>query len=437
MKKFTLYFLFGLLLFTVAMPSCKKEEITEIEYIVPIWKGSLESAPSNPVVGWAYYDTQKKQSFIYDGSSWQVMAQDGKDGTNGTISGDDDPTGVTKLDWNIEWDYISDEFYPSFTYMQLLCSMLKDAPECISITVPKDAVGAKLTLTIEDNLFMDKTVLEETVTADKVKDGDWDYFPTINWKQDALLNADQSGFFNLNVVLEANNKVVKRITQRITYHSINDCVFGIVDDEDFIDLYTLFTAYVNEDNPKIDGILKECLEGGDKREFFGDQGTKQDIIEQMYWIWEYFARRNTRYSDITNSSTNDPDVYSQYVRFFDQCLNNKQANCVDGSCLLASIYRKIGLDVALVIIPGHCFLAVRPTSSDVEGEEDENIIFLETTLMGSAPDESQIRDYFEYAIKSGFQTVEELVDEGKEDEVKLVYIGDAREIGIKPIPRTR
>lgn len=43
-----------------------------------IWKGSFDSTPLNPSVGWAYYDTSKKMSFVWDGLSWQMIAQDGK-----------------------------------------------------------------------------------------------------------------------------------------------------------------------------------------------------------------------------------------------------------------------------------------------------------------------------------------------------------------------
>lgn len=73
--------------------SCKPitevtEEITQVNYIVPIWKGSLPSAPANPEVGWAYYNTTVKKSFIYDGTSWQIMAQDGADGLGITWKGE-------------------------------------------------------------------------------------------------------------------------------------------------------------------------------------------------------------------------------------------------------------------------------------------------------------------------------------------------------------
>ena len=84
-----IYFLFPI----VFILSCKQitettEEITQVNYIVPVWKGSLPTAPSNPEVGWAYYNTTVKKSFVYDGSEWQIMAQDGTDGTGITWKGE-------------------------------------------------------------------------------------------------------------------------------------------------------------------------------------------------------------------------------------------------------------------------------------------------------------------------------------------------------------
>lgn len=45
------------------------------------WKGALASAPSSPQKGWAYYNTSEKRSYIWDGSTWQILAQDGVDGS--------------------------------------------------------------------------------------------------------------------------------------------------------------------------------------------------------------------------------------------------------------------------------------------------------------------------------------------------------------------
>ena len=92
MKKIR-FLLCAIILLSVAFISCKQitettEEITQVNYIVPVWKGSLPTAPSNPEVGWAYYNTTAKKSFIYDGSEWQIMSQDGTDGTGITWKGE-------------------------------------------------------------------------------------------------------------------------------------------------------------------------------------------------------------------------------------------------------------------------------------------------------------------------------------------------------------
>jgi hypothetical protein len=49
-----------------------------------LWQGSLDAAPENPKVNWAYYDTTNKTSYIHDGTRWEILAISGQDGTNGT-----------------------------------------------------------------------------------------------------------------------------------------------------------------------------------------------------------------------------------------------------------------------------------------------------------------------------------------------------------------
>ncbi len=375
----------------------------------------------------------------------------GKTTTNDDKKTNDAQTDLSELDWKVEWDYISDDLFPSWTYMQLNNNQFADAPECVSISIPKKSEGARIKVTVEGNEFMNQTIVEETVTSDMIKN---EYFsPNLNWKQDALVNAGTKGFFNLNAVLEINDKVVQRFNKRINYHRINDCVHTVIEPEEGkIDLTPLFSIYVNEDNPNIDKILTQCIALGENRPFVGNQWSKDDVIKQMWWVWQYFTMRGTTYSNIPTTSSNVVEssdgskIYNQFVRFFDQCYNNKQANCVDGSCLLASIYRKIDLDVALVLVPEHCFLAVRPLTSDVKGQEDDNVIFLETTLMGNTKinnvqynpnNEGDNWELFKYAINYAHNEVKDYINKYGTDEVKLVYIANARANGIKPIQRTQ
>ena len=84
-KSVSIIFMLLAMMFACTEPTASEmtKEITQINYIIPVWKGSLTKAPSNPEAGWAYYNKAVKKSFIYDGSSWQIIAQDGSDGING------------------------------------------------------------------------------------------------------------------------------------------------------------------------------------------------------------------------------------------------------------------------------------------------------------------------------------------------------------------
>ncbi len=54
--------------------------VTAAQYSIIIWKGTLDAAPANPEAGWAYYNSTEGVSYIYDGTAWQILAKDGKDG---------------------------------------------------------------------------------------------------------------------------------------------------------------------------------------------------------------------------------------------------------------------------------------------------------------------------------------------------------------------
>jgi hypothetical protein len=65
------------------------------------------------------------------------------------------------------------------------------------------------------------------------------------------------------------------------------------------------------------------------------------------------------------------------VRFIEESIDNKQANCVDGSVLLASILRKIDIHPFLVTVPGHMYMGFY---LDAEGKMP---LAIETTILGA------------------------------------------------------
>ena len=81
-----------------------------------VWKGESATAPASPSVNWAYYNTEDGNSYIYNGSTWNLLAHSGEDGTSATPDegfdpdGDLDSDGIpNKLDNDIDGDGLSNE----------------------------------------------------------------------------------------------------------------------------------------------------------------------------------------------------------------------------------------------------------------------------------------------------------------------------------------
>jgi hypothetical protein len=65
------------------------------------------------------------------------------------------------------------------------------------------------------------------------------------------------------------------------------------------------------------------------------------------------------------------------VRLFKDALRSAQANCVDGSAVFSSIFRHIGIEPFLVLVPGHCYMGF------YLDRDKQNYYCLETTAIGN------------------------------------------------------
>jgi hypothetical protein len=211
----------------------------------------------------------------------------------------------------------------------------------------------------------------------------------------------------------------------------------------------MFAAYVNEQHPFADKVLREALDRGAVDSFTGYQSKDPgEVYRQVYAIWDALTERDIRYSDITTTAGDSQTVFSQHVRLLDESVNNGQANCADGSVLMASLLRKVGIESYLVMVPGHCYLAF---SLDEEGK---NIVGLETTMLGSeAADEfdeiESLSDALEepWTEEDSYAVFTEAIAAGTEDLSKnakkfadpneadylLMSVSHARKLGILPI----
>ncbi len=67
----------------------------------------------------------------------------------------------------------------------------------------------------------------------------------------------------------------------------------------------------------------------------------------------------------------------QRIRLPRETLEKRSANCIDGTVLMASVLEAASLNPAIVLVPGHAFLAWEMQNGSNEWD------YLETTLIGS------------------------------------------------------
>lgn len=210
-------------------------------------------------------------------------------------------------------------------------------------------------------------------------------YPEIVWKYDALKNNVQSTPLTFSVRMEMNDERLPVRTWTLSVRSVNECLLGYLDSHNkFHDTSVFFAAYVNEENPLIDQVLREALNTRIVKRFWGYQGTAEQVDSQVYALWYALQKRNFKYSSISNTSLSSNVVFAQRVRTFDDAFEAAQINCVDGSVLFASLLKAININPILVRIPGHMFVGYYTDKS----HRDMN--FLETTLIG----EVDLDDFF-------------------------------------------
>ena len=97
--------------------------------------------------------------------------------------------------------------------------------------------------------------------------------------------------------------------------SVNECLLGYVaNGTKFYDTSIFFAAYVNEENPMIDQLLREALNTRIVNRFLGYQSTAKGAVDkQVYALWNILQKRKFRYSSVSNTSLSSNVVFSQRV----------------------------------------------------------------------------------------------------------------------------
>ena len=188
--------------------------------------------------------------------------------------------------------------------------------------------------------------------------------------------------------------------------------------------YDLVTAMITPTDPSVEKLIRTAANYDPTGAMTSGYHTDQDYDGA---VWQ-------RLSDIWQSETSDfkltyistPITFasgsSQRIRLPGEVLDQSSGNCIELTLLYASVVEALGMQSALVIIPGHAYVAVRLDDTN------DSYYFIETTMIGSAT--------FDAALKEGlteWQDAQPHVASADTD-YGWVDVADARKTGITPIP---
>ena len=252
---------------------------------------------------------------------------------------------------------------------------LGNPKSCIAIRVKSRAAYSRVRIEVAETPFFSRSVSEFILNKPRTE---YTIYPDIIWNYEALKNNLQAEPVSVAVTVEMNGKELGQRQCKYRECGVNECLLGYVaNGTKFHDTGIFFAAYVNEENPMIDQLLREALNTRIVNRFLGYQSKAKGAVDkQVYALWNILQKRNFRYSSVSNTSLSSNVVFSQRVRTFDDALESSQINCVDGSVLFASLLRAINIDPILVRTPGHMFVGYYTDNSHTD------MNFLETTMIG-------------------------------------------------------
>ncbi len=241
----------------------------------------------------------------------------------------------------------------------------------VSVTAPQN--NAVLRVVVDSTALNYVSITQETLQRKGVT---YSYTPVIKWKFENLYRLRQQGYIDLTFTCYINDEQVDVKNIRLNYRPVNECLMSLIGaDGQYHDYRWLFVAYVNEDHPKIDGILSEILSQGIVSTFDGSRSEKK-VQTQMRALWYYALSRGLAYSSISCTSNGSKKTNSQYIRFFGDVYNNRQANCIDACVFFSSIMRRIGIQPIIFVEPCHAYLGYYTDKTR------KKIALLETTITG-------------------------------------------------------
>ncbi|MGD0006576.1 MAG: hypothetical protein ABSE06_20375 [Anaerolineaceae bacterium] len=239
------------------------------------------------------------------------------------------------------------------------------------------------------------------------------------------LDIERPASFHIRVAYLQNGeeKLILDETKAITLTARRDfpwSITGFTQQEDF----QLLAAMVTPTDPNVEALIRDAANHISSGIMAG--GYEGDTLDSKGLVWDRLSAlwdaENDYKLTYVNTTVNFVPGTFQRIRLPYEVLDQQSGNCIETSELYASAAEALQLESAIIIIPGHAFMAVRMDDTNSQ------YYVIETTLIG--------RDTFADAVKVGAQELQDALPHinAGEDNYAWVTIADARAQGINPLP---
>ncbi len=238
------------------------------------------------------------------------------------------------------------------------------------------------------------------------------------------LNAQRYANFVIRVTLltDGEDELLLSESDEILLYSRRDCawVYGY-DEQENNDLLAVF---ITPHDPAVEELLRRAADYTESGQIGAGYGGVELDMDGRIWDWLEAIWKAEEDYDLTYVSTwvSFAPESIQRIRLPYEVLEQQGGNCIELAFLYASAAEALDLEPAIVLVPGHAYLAVRTDTVNAQ------YYFVETTLIGQTD--------FAEAVSYGYDSWEEdgPLEEAGEANYGWVTVKDAREWGVLPLP---
>jgi len=180
--------------------------------------------------------------------------------------------------------------------------------------------------------------------------------------------------------LDQSNKIEIHVTHPIWMLARTSAPLAVLDPTTgaLNDMSPYFGAFVTPNAPKVIEFQRAVADILPGTQLVGYQIDRSLVEPQVRAIFEALKQHSKlTYVNSVIAFTPESGATVQRVRLPSESLAGGTANCIDGTVLFASLLESFSLNPAIVVIPGHAFVAWETWNNSDEWR------YLETTMIGT------------------------------------------------------